>query len=211
MFKKSVLRQLTVWSLILGGVAGLFSAGLFSAGPVLAQGKGSVPVNNEPNLGAVFVDGTFGARIEAVSANSLAASLNLQPDDRITAVDGLAVDSEHPLQMRLYASGIQAGLTLTVVRQGQTLTLRVTQAGIDAASGGAALRDRLSGVIEPQTVNGLSDNPVPANRANQPTIGQRMSSQLNTRPNWTNDLVGTLGDFFASLKADMKSVTPSTN
>ena len=207
MFKQTVLRQLTVWSLILGGVAGLFGAG-----PVLAQGKGSVPLNTEPDLGAVFVNSSFGALIEQVAAHSLAASLNLQRYDLITAVDGLAVDSEHPLQLWLDTVGIESGLTFTVMRQGQALTMRLMQADIDAVSSGvASLRDRLSAVIPPQTLNGLSDNPVPATRATPPTIGQSMSSQLNTRPGWMNDMVGTLGDFFASLKADGKSATPSTN
>lgn len=67
-----------------------------------------------------------GALIEEVQADSPAEEAGLQVGDIITAVNDEPVDEEHTLADRLYAHEPEDTVTLTVLREGETLSLDVT-------------------------------------------------------------------------------------
>lgn len=205
MFKKAVLSHVMIWTLVLSGVAGLFSAG-----PVLAQGQSGKPIRVVNDLGVTVADSAEGARIEQVAANSLAEALGLQRNDRITAVNGQPVDAEHNLESRLRASGLVSGLTFSVERDGQTLTLQLTQAEIAAASGGAAsLMDHLRSILGSQILaalgNASSGASTRATQPDQPTIGESLSGRLGATRGWMSNMLSSLQDLFASFRTNTKA------
>lgn len=67
-----------------------------------------------------------GALVEEVQADSPAQEAGLQVGDIITAVNDEPVDEEHTLADRLYAHEPDDTVTLTVLREGETLSLDVT-------------------------------------------------------------------------------------
>jgi len=69
---------------------------------------------------------TNGQGGEAIIANSPAASAGLKDDDIITAIEGTAVDQEHPLDALLVRYPPGTTITLTVMRGGQPVDLDVT-------------------------------------------------------------------------------------
>ena len=72
------------------------------------------------------VDVTEGALVMDVDADSPAADAGLQAGDIITAVDGDVIDEERTLRDRLYAYEPEDTVTLSVLREGETLSLEVT-------------------------------------------------------------------------------------
>jgi serine protease Do len=87
-------------------------------------GIGYVPIN--PAIAAQYgIPVSYGAYVTDVVSGSPAARAGLQPDDVITAIDGTALQDDSALALIL--SGHKAGdtVTLTVVRQSQTLTIQV--------------------------------------------------------------------------------------
>lgn len=69
-----------------------------------------------------------GALVTSVVEESPAADAGLQEGDIIVAVDGDAVDIEHTLSDRLYAYEAEDHVTLTVLREGETLEIGVVLA-----------------------------------------------------------------------------------
>ncbi len=67
-----------------------------------------------------------GAQITEVFEGTPAAEADLQVGDIITAVDGDAVDEEHTLRDRLYAYEEGDVVTLSVLREGESLEVQVT-------------------------------------------------------------------------------------
>lgn len=66
-----------------------------------------------------------GALVEAVIEGSAAEDAGLQVGDVITAVDGDVIDIERTLSDRLYAYEAEDYVTLTVIREGETLEIGV--------------------------------------------------------------------------------------
>ena len=67
-----------------------------------------------------------GAQVRTVMPSGPAAQAGLQPGDRITAVDGVAVHSPSQLTQLVERSGVGRPMALRVDRQGQMLMLQVT-------------------------------------------------------------------------------------
>lgn len=76
---------------------------------------------------------TAGALIVTVLPGSPADAAGLKVGDVVTAVDGDKVDAKHTLAVRMVAYGPGDTLTLTVVRNGNTLQLPVTLASTGTA------------------------------------------------------------------------------
>jgi S1-C subfamily serine protease len=74
------------------------------------------------------VEQTDGALIVEVVAESPAALAGVQPGDVVTAVNGEPVDAERTLRDRLIAYEPGDTISLTVIREGETLTLEATLA-----------------------------------------------------------------------------------
>lgn len=85
------------------------------------------------------VDVTEGALITEVADGSPAADAGLQANDVITAVDGDVVDAERTLRDRLFAYEPDDTVTLSVLRDGQSMDVSVTlgaaQAGVQGRYG----------------------------------------------------------------------------
>ena len=79
-----------------------------------------------PYLGIEGRPLTEGHGVLQVDADSPAAVAGLERGDVITAVDGQAVDAEHPLANLLYDHAPGDSVTLTVERDGEELQLSVT-------------------------------------------------------------------------------------
>jgi len=101
-------------------------------------GMGMIPVAPPTQLGVSYLmlDADLaaerdlavdeGALIEEVYANTPAEEAGLQAGDVVTAVDGDPVDAQHTLAERLYAYDEGEQVTLTVIRDGEELSLDVT-------------------------------------------------------------------------------------
>jgi S1-C subfamily serine protease len=74
------------------------------------------------------LDITEGALITEVQADSPAADAGLQADDVVTAVNNEPVDEEHTLRDRLVAYEPGDTVTLSIVRDGETMDIEVTLA-----------------------------------------------------------------------------------
>ena len=83
---------------------------------------------------------TEGALVTAVEPGSAAEKAGLQVDDVITAVDGDNVTARRPLAVRLY--GWKAGdeITLTVLRDGQSMELTATLEAVQMGNGQSPLQ-----------------------------------------------------------------------
>ncbi len=84
----------------------------------------------EDNAADYDVELTEGAYIAEVLADTPAKEAGLQEGDVITAVNGDAVDNEHPLGDLLADFGAGDTVTLTVQRDGETMDVDVTLADI---------------------------------------------------------------------------------
>lgn len=85
---------------------------------------------NEETAAENNVDVTEGALVLEVVADTPAEAAGLQAGDIITAVDGDVVDAERTLRDRLYAYEPEDTVTLSVLRDGETLEVDAT---LDAA------------------------------------------------------------------------------
>jgi S1-C subfamily serine protease len=83
------------------------------------QERANLPVAN----GALV---TAGGQGEAVVADSPAASAGLREGDIIVAIEGIAVDQEHPLDALLVRFAPGRTIDLSILRDGQTVTVPVT-------------------------------------------------------------------------------------
>jgi S1-C subfamily serine protease len=81
--------------------------------------RANLPVEN----GALV---TAGGQGEAVVADSPAATAGLQEGDIIVAIEGIAVDQEHPLDALLVRFAPGRTINLSVLRAGQTVQMPVT-------------------------------------------------------------------------------------
>lgn len=81
---------------------------------------------NEETAAENDVDVTEGALVLEVVADSPAEAAGLQAGDIITAVDGDVVDAERTLRDRLYAYEPEDTVTLSVLRDGETLDVEAT-------------------------------------------------------------------------------------
>lgn len=123
---------------------------LFDFGHGFGDGSGMLPFNfgqrrqpvklgvryvmlTEDNAADYEVDLTEGAYIAEVLADTPAEEAGLQEGDVITAVNGDAVDNEHPLGDLLADFGAGDSVTLTVWRDGETMDIDVTLADIASA------------------------------------------------------------------------------
>lgn len=134
-------------SLLGGGMRGEgFGGGFdFDMPPIIIEPNGfqfgDPRNNNRARLGVVFVtlneqtaqeyesDVTEGAYVVEVEPESPADQAGLQVGDVITAVDGDLVDVERTLSDRLYAYESGDTITLTVLRDGETLAVEATLSG----------------------------------------------------------------------------------
>jgi S1-C subfamily serine protease len=81
--------------------------------------RSKLPVDN----GALI---TAGGQDDAVVPDSPAAAAGLREGDIIVGIEGIAVDQEHPLDALLVRFAPGRTITLSVVRDGQTVQLPVT-------------------------------------------------------------------------------------
>ena len=63
---------------------------------------------------------------DAIVADSPAADAGLKAEDIITAIDGQAIDREHPLDLVLLTHAPGDTVTLTVLRDGASQSIEVT-------------------------------------------------------------------------------------
>ncbi len=75
--------------------------------------------------GALVINTNAGGG-SAILPNSPAAAAGLQDLDIVTAINGIAVDQEHPLNLLLVQFSPNDVIKLTVIRDGQTLTIPLT-------------------------------------------------------------------------------------
>ncbi|MBO9362756.1 MAG: PDZ domain-containing protein [Thermoflexus sp.] len=106
------------------GCIGLAVGGL--AGYLIGRGPRAPTSAETPRLGVVVTHEADGARVLQVIPNSPAEEAGLRPGDRITAVDGEAVNDRNTLPevLRRYRPGDT--VRLTVIRDGEERTLSVT-------------------------------------------------------------------------------------
>lgn len=105
---------------------------LSGADLVNAQGGKSLGGSNVFDfLGAGVKTHHDGALLALVPSYSPAAAAGLKAGDVITAVNGQPVDAEHALADRVAAYQEGDTLALTVLRDGEMLTLEVTLSGFD--------------------------------------------------------------------------------
>jgi S1-C subfamily serine protease len=76
--------------------------------------------------GALVTNTGSGTGGSAIASNSPAAAAGLKDGDILTAINGIAIDQEHPLNLLLVQFAPQDTVTLTVLRAGQTLTVPLT-------------------------------------------------------------------------------------
>jgi len=75
--------------------------------------------------GALIInDATSGG--SAITPNSPAAAAGLMDGDIITAINGIVIDQEHPLNLLLVQFAPNDTIQLTVIRKGKTITVPVT-------------------------------------------------------------------------------------
>ena len=91
------------------------------AGELIANGHAS-----HPFLGVSLADADGGARVTQVKSGSAAASAGLRTGDVITAVDGQAVSSAGDVVERISALSAGDSVTLTVQRNGASITVHAT-------------------------------------------------------------------------------------
>jgi S1-C subfamily serine protease len=75
--------------------------------------------------GALIINDATGGG-SAITPNSPAAAAGLKDGDVITAINGIAIDREHPLNLLLVQFAPNDTIELTVLRNGQTITVPVT-------------------------------------------------------------------------------------
>ena len=75
--------------------------------------------------GALLTNTTTGGG-SAIQSNSPAATAGLKDGDIITAVNGIVIDQEHPLNLLLVQFAPKDTVQLTVIRAGQTITVPLT-------------------------------------------------------------------------------------
>ncbi len=75
--------------------------------------------------GALVINNNAGGG-SAILPNSPAAAAGLKDLDIVTAINGIAVDQEHPLNLLLVQFAPNDVIKLTVIRDGQTLTIPLT-------------------------------------------------------------------------------------
>jgi 2-alkenal reductase len=78
------------------------------------------------NAAALNVSAQNGVLVQQVSAASPAAASGLQVNDIITALDGTTLDENHPLRTLLFQHQAGDSVTLTVLRNEQTLSVKLT-------------------------------------------------------------------------------------
>ncbi len=66
-----------------------------------------------------------GVLVQQVTPGSPAAAAGLQPDDIITALNGTPIDENHSLRQILFQHQIGETVTLSVLRNGQTLSVQI--------------------------------------------------------------------------------------
>src|SRR5581483_10967893 len=76
-----------------------------------------------------------GALIQDVTPGGPAANAGIQPDDIITALDNQPIDENHSLRSILFQHQVGDTVTATVLRNGQTLSLKLTLVARPAQSG----------------------------------------------------------------------------
>jgi len=62
----------------------------------------------------------------AIASDSPAAAAGLKDGDILTAINGITIDEEHPLNLLLVQFAPKDTVSLTVLRGGQTLTIPLT-------------------------------------------------------------------------------------
>jgi serine protease Do len=67
-----------------------------------------------------------GVLVQQVTPGSPASDAGIQADDIITALDNTKIDEAHPLRSLLFQHHIGDSITLTVLRNGQTQTVKIT-------------------------------------------------------------------------------------
>ncbi|MEO7118333.1 MAG: trypsin-like peptidase domain-containing protein [Candidatus Limnocylindrales bacterium] len=82
-----------------------------------------------------WIHATAAPGSSAVVAGSPAADAGLRANDIITAIDGAAIDADHPLDLFLLAHAPGDTVTLSVLRDGSTIKLDVTLGTRPAALG----------------------------------------------------------------------------
>jgi serine protease Do len=75
--------------------------------------------------GALVINNNSGGG-SAILPNSPAAAAGLKDLDIVTAINGIAIDNEHPLNLLLVQFAPKDVVQLTVIRAGQTLTIPLT-------------------------------------------------------------------------------------
>ncbi len=128
-------RRLWLWilALVLVGLAcgcvGLAAGGL--VGYLIGRGDRGVSSTPAPSsarawLGVRVAHEADGARILEVVPNSPAAEAGLRPGDRIVAIDGEPVDTNHPLPDVIQRRRPGDTVRLKIIREGEEQTVFVT-------------------------------------------------------------------------------------
>ncbi|MGB8648182.1 MAG: trypsin-like peptidase domain-containing protein [Anaerolineae bacterium] len=102
---------------------------------LIAQGKVSYPFIgvtynqiNPQSAAELNLSIQQGVIVQDVSPGTPAASAGIQANDVITAIDGTLIDESHSLRSILYQHQVGDTVTLTVMRNGQTLSVKLTLA-----------------------------------------------------------------------------------
>lgn len=109
-------------------------AALPGMGVVYAQSGGSSSEGPMPYLGVRVHDEADGAQVYMVLPGSPADEADLTIGDVITAVNDEVVDEEHTLFDRIRAYEPGDTVTLTVLRDGETLTVEITLVAVPGKS-----------------------------------------------------------------------------
>jgi 2-alkenal reductase len=104
----------------------LANGGQGSGGQQDPNGLGQNPFGIDPNALGQDPFGQATPQQPAIVAGGPAASAGLKAGDIITAVNGQALDAQHPLDLVMSQLAAGQKATLTVLRDGQTLTIDVT-------------------------------------------------------------------------------------
>ncbi|CAG1772424.1 partial putative serine protease PepD, partial [uncultured bacterium] len=83
---------------------------------------------------ALNINVTYGVVVGTVEANSPAQKAGLQENDVITAMDSVRIDQDHPLSIMLFSRRAGETVTLTVLRDGKEIQVKLTLGSRPAAS-----------------------------------------------------------------------------